>query len=81
MNTPVVGLERVESAANVMHTPQGDRPYVELRLWTFASPNAPTQAHAIRMSHDQAREIMEHLRLAIAAPSQAASTRPPSGSH
>lgn len=75
-----VGLLKIESAAGFVHLPDGDRPYVEIKLWTF-TPTDEKEWPRVRMSQEQATALIGHLQRAIAAPAIARTTKPPSQGH
>lgn len=76
-------ISRIESAAGWVHTAQGDRPYVDLRLWLLdglSEKSTPTPW--VRMSADKAQELVSRLQEAISAPSTMAQmTKPPGPEH
>jgi len=76
-----VGLLKVESFAGFVHAPDGDKPYVEVKFWTFTNAADSREWPRVRMSQAQAASLIEHLQKAIAAPALSKSSKPAGSGH
>lgn len=67
MEQPFVILDRLESGAGFIETPEGQRPYLWLDMWTTPATAAATRQPRLRLSVDQALKLSNHIQMAVAA--------------